>query len=143
MYCIYVLYLYIYILCMVQLFSDFHPNTLSFYNFSNLIRSVSMKQGYLGELDARESEFTSLKLKLEGLYMIGKDDKEIENDEKTKGDFERALQEVETLAPTYASTIKSVKMAIESWNQKPIYIYIYISILLLYVHYIIYNIYYI
>jgi hypothetical protein len=83
-----------------------------------------MKQGYLGELDARETEFTNLKLQLEGLYMIGKDDKEIENDNETKGQFEKALQEVESLTPTYASTIKSVKMAIESWNRNPYCIYI-------------------
>ena len=71
-----------------------------------------MRAGYCGEIDARALELDNKKSQLEALCMNPKDEAAIAADPDTKGEFEKALKEVEGLLPTYASTLKSVKMAI-------------------------------
>ena len=73
-----------------------------------------MKNGYLGELDARGSELGSHKLALEALYMNPNEEKVIMADETLKKSFEDAIDKTDVLGPAYASTAKSVKMAIDS-----------------------------
>ena len=72
-----------------------------------------MKTGYIAELDARDSELQASKLELETLYMVEKNDSEIESDPVTKDQFQKALDSVDQLLPSY-TTIRSVKMAIDS-----------------------------
>ena len=77
-----------------------------------------MKAGYLGELAAREAELNTNKTTLEGLYMTEKSEKDIEESLETKKQFSLALNNAEKIMPMYATTIKSVKMAIESQLSK-------------------------
>ena len=73
-----------------------------------------MKDGYLGELNAREADFQKFKLDLEGLYMGSPGDEAIEKDHETKGKYQVCLDTIDTLMPAVATTMKSVKMAVES-----------------------------
>ena len=78
-----------------------------------ILRSAGIKTGYIAELDARDSELQASKLELETLYMVEKNDSEIESDPVTKDQFQKALDSVDQLLPSY-TTIRSVKMAIDS-----------------------------
>ena len=86
--------------------------------FQVQIRSESMRVGYFGELDARAKEMEDKKVQLEALYMMPKDDSEIAADDLSKGQFEKLFQETDALLPSYASTIKTVKLAIEAQLKK-------------------------
>lgn len=76
--------------------------------------SQSMKDGYLGELSAREVDFQKYKLELEGLYMGSPGDDAIEKDHELKAKYESCVGTIDTLIPALATTVKSVKMAVES-----------------------------
>lgn len=73
-----------------------------------------MKAGYIAELTARKAEFEDHKLKLEGLYMNNHEEQVIEQDPILKGQFDEAAKAVDKLLPTFANTMKSVKMAVET-----------------------------
>lgn len=73
-----------------------------------------MKAGYIAELQARKNEFEDRKLKLEGLYMNNDQEDVIEKDPNLKAQFEEAVKSVDKLLPTFATTLKSVKMAVET-----------------------------
>lgn len=73
-----------------------------------------MKAGYIAELQARKNEFEDHKLKLEGLYMNNDQEDVIEKDPNLKAQFEEAVKSVDKLLPTFATTLKSVKMAVET-----------------------------
>ena len=74
-----------------------------------------MRNGYIGELDARGAELDSIKALLEGLYMMEATDAEIEANDEQKAKFTKAFQDVESLFPKYASTVRTVKLAIETY----------------------------
>ena len=74
-----------------------------------------MRNGYIGELDARGAELDSIKALLEGLYMMEATDAEIEANDEQKAKFTKAFQDVESLFPRYASTVRTVKLAIETY----------------------------
>ena len=73
-----------------------------------------MKAGYIAELQARKNEFEDHKLKLEGFYMNNDQEDVIEKDPNLKAQFEEAVKSVDKLLPTFATTLKSVKMAVET-----------------------------
>lgn len=77
-----------------------------------------MKAGYIGEIMARKEEFTQINGTLESLYMTGssKDEKVIQEDGELLGQFTAAIKKVDEIGVSYASTLKSVKLAIEAWN---------------------------
>lgn len=73
-----------------------------------------MKQGYLAEINARKDELEQAKQQLEVLYMnpIHKDEN---MDSELKGKFNQCFSLVENYLATFTTTLKSVKMAIDSW----------------------------
>ena len=73
-----------------------------------------MKNGYLSELDCRTKEFNDGKAKLEGLYMTEKNDAEIGANDELKKQVQAALESIDNLVPNLNSTMKTVKLAIES-----------------------------
>ncbi len=73
-----------------------------------------MKNGYLGELDARKEELGNMKVKLEELYMSSKSEDDISKDDTCAHTYKEAIQAVDANATSYTSTLKSVKLAIEA-----------------------------
>ena len=65
-----------------------------------------MKDGYLGELSAREVDFQKYKLELEGLYMGSPGDDAIEKDHELKAKYESCVGTIDTLTPALATTVK-------------------------------------
>ena len=88
-----------------------------------------MKAGYIAEIDMRSGEFNDIKASLEALYMIDKSDEDLQKDEESKDKIVSALAAADQLVPSYQTTIKSVRLAIDScimFESVLIYIYIYI-----------------
>ena len=75
-----------------------------------------MKKGYMAELQSREMEFQEAKAELETLYVRKEAEDEINGNAKLKQCFESAILKVEGLTTTYAGTVKSVKLAVETWH---------------------------
>ncbi len=74
-----------------------------------------MKAGYLAELEARRAEFQTLKTLMEAIYMkLPANEDDIHKDEKLKGEIEKSLKDVDALTTTLVSTVKSVKLAVDS-----------------------------
>ena len=86
-----------------------------------------MKNGYLGELDARCKELSDQKVALEANYMLPIDDQGIMADEATKLKFMDAVNGVDDLAQKLTVTAKSVSTAIDSWFSY-MYLYMYTCI---------------
>ena len=80
----------------------------------SLLRSESMKNGYLGELDARKLELNGMKATLETLYMVSTSEEDIAKDDTSATQYKDAIQAVESNASSYTSTLKTVKLAIEA-----------------------------
>ena len=77
-------------------------------------RSESMKNGYLGELDARKTELNGMKAILEELYMSSTSEEDIVKDDTCATKYKDAIQAVDANATSYTSTLKTVKLAIEA-----------------------------
>ena len=73
-----------------------------------------MKQGYAAELEKRQSELESTKLKLETLYMSRDSEADIKNDPAKLGDYNGQISAVTDLCNGLSSTLKTVKMAVET-----------------------------
>ena len=70
-----------------------------------------MKNGYLGELRAREKEIQESKVGLENFYMMEKEDEF----QQKKEEIENKTNKVDELMVSYGSTVKSVKLAVEPY----------------------------
>ena len=68
----------------------------------------------MAELQSREREFQDTKAGLEALYMRKETEEEINGNGALKSEFEVAISKVEGLTTTYAGTVKSVKLAVET-----------------------------
>ena len=73
-----------------------------------------MKAGYIAEIDMRSGEFNDIKASLEALYMIDKSDEDLQKDEESKDKIVSAFAAADQLVPSYQTTIKSVRLAIDS-----------------------------
>lgn len=78
------------------------------------IRSEDMKKGYMAELQSREKEFQDTKAGLEALYMRKETEEEINGCDELRCQFLVAIGNVDDLVTTYAGTVKSVKLAVET-----------------------------
>ena len=74
-----------------------------------------MIKGYGSELQARQTEMELMKLEFEKIYMRPEDDEVIENTPELKALFDAAISRVEANMTSMAGTIKSVKLAVDSW----------------------------
>ena len=76
-----------------------------------------MIKGYGSELQARQTEMDIMKLDFEQFYMRPEDDATIENSPEIKAIFETASSKLEGYMQSLAGTIRSVKLAVDPWNQ--------------------------
>ena len=83
-------------------------------NIASCIRSESMRNGYLAELDARAKEFNDAKQALEANVMLQVDDAAIEADPEMQAKFKSPVDAVDQIVPSYNSTIKTVRLAIDT-----------------------------
>ena len=70
-----------------------------------------MKNGYLGELRAREEEIQESKMGLENFYMMEKE----EELQQKKNEIECKTNKVDELKASYGGTVRSAKLAVEPY----------------------------